>query len=167
MNLSQARFARRTGGGRPGAPVCNPGQPLNGVGMLSGTSTLYNNSSRIQTRNTTQRTVNGLALLNNQGDRITRLERKLEAIEQQYALSTSGVELKVNNTARQIDLMNGEYRQQMKLMRSYIKQLEEKIKEIDGESPQVKLSNINTVTNKSQQATTTDQENITLEISDK
>ena len=34
MNLSHARFARRTGGGRPGAPVCNPGEPANNVGML-------------------------------------------------------------------------------------------------------------------------------------
>ena len=161
MNLSQARFARRTGGGRPGAPVCNPGQPLNGVGMLSGTSTLYNNSSRIQTRNTTQRTVNGLALLNNQGDRITRLERKLEAIEQQYALSTSGVELKVDNTAKQINLINGEYRQQMKLMRAYIKELEGKINQIDGESSKEKQ---NIITESSKQIS---QENITLEITDK
>ena len=155
MNLSQARFARRTGGGRPGAPVCNPGQPANNVGMLGGTQTLYNNPVS-RPVNTRQRSVNGLALLNNQGDRITRLERKLEAIEQQYAISTSGVELKVDNTAKQIDLMNGEYRQQMKIMRAYIKQLEEKIKLID-EEPQVKLPKTEPV----------NQENITLEIVDK
>jgi len=155
MNLSQARFARRTGGGRPGAPVCNPGQPANNVGMLGGTQTLYNNPVS-RPVNTRQRSVNGLALLNNQGDRITRLERKLEAIEQQYAISTSGVELKVDNTAKQIDLMNGEYRQQMKIMRAYIKQLEEKIKLID-EEPQVKLPKTEPV----------NQENVTLEITDK
>ena len=155
MNLSQARFARRTGGGRPGAPVCNPGQPANNVGMLGGTQTLYNNPVS-RPVNTRQRSVNGLALLNNQGDRMTRLERKLEAIEQQYAISTSGVELKVDNTAKQIDLMNGEYRQQMKIMRAYIKQLEEKIKLID-EEPHVKLSQTEPI----------NQENITLEITDK
>ena len=160
MNLSQARFARRTGGGRPGAPVCNPGQPANNVGMLGGTQTLYNNPIS-RPVNTRQRSVNGLALLNNQGDRITRLERKLEAIEQQYALSTSGVELKVDNTAKQIDLINGEYRQQMKIMRAYIKQLEEKIKLIDGEIPQEK-SMLNEDSTKQ-----ISQENITLEITDK
>ena len=134
MNLSQARFARRTGGGRPGAPVCNPGQPSNNVGMLGGTQTLYNNPIS-RPVNTRQRSVNGLAMLNNQGDRITRLESKLEAIEQQYAMSTSGVELKVDNTVKQINLMNGEYRQQMKIMREYIKKLEEKIRKLDKEEP--------------------------------
>jgi hypothetical protein len=160
MNLSQARFARRTSGGRPGAPVCNPGQPANNVGMLGGTQKLYNNPIS-RPVNTRQRTVNGLAILNNQGDRITRLERKLEAIEQQYALSTSGVELKVDNTAKQIDLINGEYKQQMKIMRAYIKQLEEKIKLIDGEIPQEK-SMLNEDSTKQ-----ISQENITLEITDK
>ena len=159
MNLSQARFARRTSGGRPGAPVCNPGQPANNIGMLGGTQTLYNNPIS-RPVNTRQRTVNGLAILNNQGDRITRLERKLEAIEQQYALSTSGVELKVDNTAKQIDLINGEYKQQMKIMRAYIKQLEEKIKLID-EIPQEKSKLNEDLTKK------VSQENITLEITDK
>ena len=161
MNLSQARFARRTSGGRPGAPVCNPGQPANNVGMLGGSQSLYNNAASIPTRRSNQRTVNGLAILNNQGDRINRLERKLEQIEQQYAISTSGVELKVDNTAKKIDLVNGEYRQQMKIMRSYIKQLEEKIKLIDEGGDGEKTKTFESV-NKS-----VDQENITLEITDK
>ena len=160
MNLSQARFARRTAVGRPGAPVCNPGQPANNVGMLGGTPTLYNNPIS-RPVNTRQRTVNGLAILNNQGDRITRLERKLEAIEQQYAISTSGVELKVDNTAKQIDLINGEYKQQMKIMRAYIKQLEEKIKLIDGGDSIEKTI----VVEPSKKPV--DQENIRLEITDK
>jgi len=161
MNLSQARFARRTSGGRPGAPVCNPGQPANNVGMLRGTKSLYNNAASVPTRRSNQRTVNGLAILNNQGDRINRLERKLEQIEQQYAISTSGVELKVDNTAKKIDLVNGEYRQQMKIMRSYIKQLEEKIKLIDGGGSIEKTKTVEPVKN------SVGQENITLEITDK
>ena len=161
MNLSQARFARRTSGGRPGAPVCNPGQPANNVGMLGGSQALYNNAASVPTRRSNQRTVNGLAILNNQGDRINRLERKLEQIEQQYAISTSGVELKVDNTAKKIDLVTGEYRQQMKIMRSYIKQLEEKIKLIDEGGDGEKTKTFESV-NKS-----VDQENITLEITDK
>ena len=161
MNLSQARFSRRTSGGRPGAPVCNPGQPANNVGMLGGSQSLYNNAASVPTRRSNQRTVNGLAILNNQGDRINRLERKLEQIEQQYAISTSGVELKVDNTAKKIDLVTGEYRQQMKIMRSYIKQLEEKIKLIDEGDSREKTKTFESV-NKS-----VDQENITLEITDK
>ena len=162
MNLSQARFARRTGGGRPGAPVCNPGQPANNVGMLGGTQTLYNKPIS-RPVNTRQRTVNGLALLNSQGDRITRLERKLEAIEQQYAISTSGVELKVDNTANKIDLMNGEYKEQMRILRSYIKQLEEKIKKLDKEEPvEGNILSKHESNNESVKI-----ENITLEITDK
>ena len=118
MNLSHARFARRTGGGRPGAPVCNPGEPANNVGMLGGAQTLYNNPIS-RPVNTRQRTVNGLAILNNQGDRINRLERKLELIEQQYAISTSNVDLKVDSTVHKIDLINGEYKKQMRIMMLY------------------------------------------------
>ena len=162
MNLSQARFARRTGGGRPGAPVCNPGQPANNVGMLGGTQTLYNNPIS-RPVNTRQRSVNGLAMLNNQGDRITRLESKLEAIEQQYAMSTSGVELKVDNTAKKIDLMNGEYRQQMKIMREYIKQLEEKIRKLDKEEP----VEGNILSKQQSNNESVKIENIRLEITDK
>jgi hypothetical protein len=160
MNLSHSRFARRTGGGRPGAPVCNPGEPANNVGMLGGAQTLYNNPSS-RPVNTRQRTVNGLEILNNQGDRINRLERKLEQIEQQYAISTSGVELKVDNTAKKIDLVKGEYIHQMKIMRSYIKQLEEKIKLIDGGGSIEKTKTVESVKK------SVDQENITLEITDK
>ena len=162
MNLSQSRFARRTGGGRPGAPVCNPGQPANNVGMLGGTQTLYNNPIS-RPVNTSQRIVNGLAMLNNQGDRITRLESKLEAIEQQYAMSTSGVELKVDNTAKQINLMNGEYRQQMKIMREYIKQLEEKIRKLDKDEP----IEGNILSKQQSNNESVKIENITLEITDK
>ncbi len=161
MNLSQARFSRRTSGGRPGAPVCNPGQPANNVGMLGGTKSLYNNAASVNTRRSNQRTVNGLAILNSQGDRIGRLERKLELIEHQYAISTSNVDLKVDNTVKKIDLINGEYKQQMKIMRAYIKQLEEKIKLIDEGGSREKTKTFESV-NKS-----VDQENITLEITDK
>lgn len=162
MNLSQARFSRRTGGGRPGAPVCNPGQPANNVGMLGGTQTLYNNPIS-RPVNTRQRSINGLAMLNNQGDRITRLESKLEAIEQQYAMSTSGVELKVENTAKQINLMNGEYRKQMKIMREYINQLEEKIRKLDKDEP----VEGNILSKPQSNNESVKIENITLEITDK
>ena len=158
MNLSQARFARRTGGGRPGAPVCNPGQPVSNIGMLGGSKKLYKSTpANVGTR----RTVNGIAMLNSQGDRITRLERKLEQIEEQYAISTSGVELKVDNTSKKLDLVNGQYRQQMRLMREYIKQLEEKIKQIDGQGSNEKTEIVEA------SKPPINQENITLEIVDK
>ncbi len=82
-------------------------------------------------------------------------------LAKQYAISTSGVELKVDNTAKKIDLVNGEYRQQMKTMRSYIKQLEEKIKLIDVVGSIEKTKTVESVKK------SVDQENITLEITDK
>ena len=78
------RIERRTTGTRPGAPVCNPGKPIRKTGMLGG-SYLYqkrpNQISRQVSRNTTQ--INGIKILQNQGDRLKRVENKLEQIERQ------------------------------------------------------------------------------------
>ena len=166
MNLSQARFSRRTGGVRPGAPVCNPGQAPNvsRIGMLGANTDLY--------KPVQQRKQQRLALRQRQNnrrisqqypavDRIARLESKLEQIEAQYAISTSGIELKVDNTSKKIDLINGEYRQQMKIMREYIKQLEEKLKQIDGQGSEEKPEFVKPI-----KSTTITQENITLEITE-
>ena len=177
MNLSQARFSRRTGGNRPGAPVCNPGQAPNGarIGMLGASSDLYKSVKQRQQdrQNQTialrQRQYNRRVYQTNRPresvDRIARLESKLEQIEQQYAISTSGIELKVDNTSKKIDLINGEYRQQMKIMREYIKQLEEKLKKIDEQGSKEVTKDVNPP---SALGFVSDiiQENITLEISE-
>jgi len=68
--------------------------------------------------------------------------------------------LKVDNTSKKIDLINGEYRQQMKIMREYIKQLEEKLKKIDEQGSKEVTKDV-----KPSKPSIT-QENITLEISE-
>ena len=163
MNRIERRIAG-TNGARPGAPVCNPGQPSqNSRGMLGSKSHLYQTPQQRIGSNT--RRVNGLALLQNQGDRISRLEQKLEQLEQRYAISTSTVDVKVSETASKIDLMNGEYKQQMKIMRQYIKELEAKLNDSDKNIPVVRAvkKEIQESINKSELI---NQENITLEIVD-
>ena len=159
MNRIERRIAG-TNGSRPGAPVCNPGQPNQPVaGMLGGNSALYQTpQQRAASSNTRQ--INGLRLLQNQGDRISRLEQKLEQLENQYALSTTKMDFKVSKAASKIDLINGEYREQMKVMREYIKELESKL---------TNSKNIPVVTAVKKEISSiesTNQENITLEIVD-
>ena len=163
MNRIERRIAG-TNGARPGAPVCNPGKPAqNGRGMLGSRSQLYQTPQQRIGSNT--RTVNGLALLQNQGDRISRLEQKLEQLENQYALSTTKIDFKVSKTASKIDLMNGEYKQQMRIMKQYIKELEAKLNDSNKNIPVVRAvkKEIQEPVNKSQPI---NQENITLEIVD-
>ena len=163
MNRIERRIAG-TNGARPGAPVCSPGQPnQGGRGMLGSRSPLYQTTQQRMGSNT--RRVNGLAVLQNQGDRITRLEKKLEQLEEQYAISTSTVDLKVSNTANKIDLINGEYKEQMKIMRQYIKELEAKLNDTDKNIPVVRAvkKEIQESINKPEPI---NQENITLEIVD-
>jgi len=151
------RIERRTGT-RPGAPVCNPGKPTNKTGMLGG-SYLYKRQPRQIShqinRNTTQ--INGIHILQNQGDRLKRLENKLEQIERQQAIGSSNIDLINDKTKTTIDLMNGSYKKQMQTMRDYIKELELKIKALESNKPiTVKAVKKNS-----------DQANVTLEISEK
>ena len=152
------RIERRTTGTRPGASVCNPGKPTRNTGMLGG-SYLYqrrpNQISRQVSRNTTQ--INGIKILQNQGDRLKRVENKLEQIERQQAIGSSNIDLINDKTKTTIDLMNGSYKKQMQTMRDYIKELEFKIKALESNKPiTVKAVKKNS-----------DQANVTLEISEK
>ena len=94
MNRIERRIAG-TNGARPGAPVCTPGQPNQGSrGMLGSRSQLYQSPQQRMNSNTRNtRSINGIALLQNQGDRISRLEQKLEQLENQYALSSTKIDL--------------------------------------------------------------------------
>ena len=166
MNRIERRIAG-TNGARPGAPVCNPGQPAqNGRGMLGSSSQLYQTPQQRISSNT--RTVNGLTLLQNQGGRISRLEQKLEQLEERYAISTSTVDVKVSETASKIDLMNGEYKQQMRIMRQYIKELEAKLEDSTKNIPVVRAvkKEILESVNKPPLPPPINQENITLEITE-
>lgn len=152
------RIERRTTGTRPGAPVCNPGVPARKTGMLGG-AYLYQRQSRQTSRpvsrNTTQ--INGIKVLQNQGDRLKRVENKLEQIERQQAIASSNIDLINDKTKTTIDLMNGSYRKQMETMRNYIKELELKIQTLEINKP----ISVKAVKKNSEQA------NVTLQISEK
>ena len=169
MNRIERRIAG-TNGARPGAPVCSPGQPNQvGRGMLGSRSQLYQTpQQRIGSNTRNTRTINGLALLQHQGDRISRLEQKLEQLENEYALSTTKIDFKVSKTASKIDLMNGEYKQQMKIMRQYIKELEAKLNDSSKNIPVVTAvkKEIQESINKPPLPSPINQENITLEITE-
>ena len=153
------RIERRTSGTRPGAAVCNPGKPTRKTGMLGG-SYLYQRQSRQIShqisRNITQ--INGIKDLQNQGDRLKRLENKLEQIEKNQAIASSNIDLINDKTTTKIELMNGSYKKQMVVMKNYIQELELKITELESNKP---------VIVKAVKKTTPNQENISLEILEK
>ena len=152
------RIERRTTGIRPGAPVCNPGKPTRKIGMLGGSYLYQRQRGQIShqvSRNTTQ--INGIKVLQNQGDRLKRVENKLEQIERQQAIASSNIDLINDKTKTTVDLMNGSYKKQMQTMRDYIKELELKIKALESNKP----ITVKAVKKNNEQA------NITLEISEK
>jgi len=163
MNRIERRIAGTTN--RPGAPVCNPGKPVNNVGMLGGTSYLYSRQQQLTNKKRSQpisrnntRQINGVAMLKNQGDRLRRLENKLEQIEKNQAITSSNIDLINDKTTTKIQLMNGSYKKQMIVMKNYIKELELKITELESNKP---------VIVKAVKKTTPNQENISLEILEK
>ena len=127
------RIEKRIAGTRPGAPVCNPGKPTNNIGMLGGTSYLHQQSNK---------QINGVAMLQNQGHRLKRLENKLEQMEKQQAIDSTN-----------IDLINDKTTTKIELMQNYITALEFKITELESNNQVTAVKN-NTIT----------QENIKLEI---
>ena len=159
------RIEKRISGTRPGAPVCNPGKPNNNVGMLGGYSYLSNRQPQLTNKKRSQpisrnntRQINGVAILKNQGDRLKRLENKLEQIEKNQAIASSNIDLINDKTTTKIELMNGSYKKQMVVMKNYIQELELKITELESNKP---------VIVKAVKKTTPNQENISLEIVEK
>tara|TARA_B110000977_G_scaffold186380_1_gene252265 strand:- start:3362 stop:3772 length:411 start_codon:yes stop_codon:yes gene_type:complete len=131
------RIEKRIAGTRPGAPVCNPGKPTNNIGMLGGTSYLHQQANKQANKQ-----INGVAMLQNQGHRLKRLENKLEQMEKQQAIDSTN-----------IDLINDKTTTKIELMQNYITALEFKITELESNNQVTAVKN-NTIT----------QENITLEI---
>ena len=129
MNRIERRIAG-TNAGRPGAPVCNPGRPENNVGMLGGSTALYQSPEQRRQSANQPRRVNGLAILNSHGERISRIEEKLNYLEQNQALYTSDLNQRLVDSDNKLNLINGGYNEQMRLMKNYIKQLEEKIQNL-------------------------------------
>lgn len=145
MNRIERRVAG-AGGPRPGAAVCEPGQPANnqrrgmlGGGLLSSRMNSRNSTSRMYNRNTISNSndIPGLRNLKNQDNKITRLEKKMEQIEESYALNLSEMERKLRIQENKISLVTDTYQKTMKQMQQYITELKNKINEL--EKPKVKV----------------------------
>ena len=181
MNRIERRIAG-TNGSRPGAPVCKPGSPQNNRGMLGSGSQLYQTVRERQETQQRVRQVNGLAILQSQGDRISRLEKRLEQFEHNQALIMSKMEIKSGNNEARINLMHGDFKTTMKELRAQIKEIQTKIKRLDGDIPILKAEKVTQQTTKvplppgilekmeevkqAQQDKQDKQENITLEINE-
>ena len=70
------------------------------------------------------------------------------------------MDFKVSKAASKIDLINGEYREQMRVMREYIKELESKLKDSKD------IPVVTAVKKEISSIESTNQENVTLEIVD-
>ena len=134
------RIERRVGksGVRPGAAVCKPGNPQNNRGMLGGSSQLYQTVRERQDSQRRARQVNGLAMLQAQGDRISRLEQKIQQLEQMNVMNISRTDAELKNKDKTIDLMNKGFRTTMNELRDHINELQIKIKHLGGDIPIVK-----------------------------
>ena len=134
------RIERRVGksGARPGAAVCKPGSPQSNRGMLGGSSQLYQTVRERQDSQRQARQVNGLAMLQAQGDRISRLEQKIQQLEQMNIMNISRTDAELKNKDKTIDLMNQGFRTTMNELRDHIKELQTKIKHLNGDIPIVK-----------------------------
>ena len=134
------RIERRVGksGVRPGAAVCKPGNPQNNRGMLGGSSQLYQTVRERQDSQRRARQVNGLAMLQAQGDRISRLEQKIQQLEQMNVVNISRTDAELKNKDKTIDLMNKGFRTTMNELKDHINELQRKIKHLGGDIPIVK-----------------------------
>lgn len=129
------RIEKRLDGPRPGVAACSmPGKAVvnNGRRMLGSHSSLYNSYQKVSNRQVGRQYIRQPTKTgSNQEARLKRLETKLQQVEQNQALSQSGIENKLSENDSTIDLMRGEYRGQLKVMRDYIQALELKIKQLD------------------------------------
>jgi len=122
MNRIERKIAGRDGP-RPGVAACSlPSQTVTpGRTMLTGGSSLY----QLPSQNQNVRQVNGLEILRSQGDRINRLENKIEQLENMQVMNISGMK-------RDIDILNSGYNETMSKLKEYINSLELKIKQLTG-----------------------------------
>lgn len=152
-----SRFDRRlkgvetnSGGVRPGTASCSlPASSVPSRGMLGGM--LYNNRNTLLTRQNSQTNrrvsqpvrqntpvpqqqttrINGVAVLKDHDDKIKRLEDRLQELENNYIINLSRMEQKIQEKDKLFNLMTGDYKQEMKKMRDYIKTLHQKMKALD------------------------------------
>lgn len=142
MNRIERRVAG-SGGPRPGAAVCTPGQSNQRQGMLGG-GTLFQRRFNPQTRasNISQNRVvqsNNLPSLNQlkmEGDKINRLEQKIEDVEAHAIVNLSDFENRLRMQEDKIRLMTDTYSKTMASMKEYIKSLKSKITELESSNNQ-------------------------------
>ena len=127
-----SRFDRRlkgtgtTGGGpRPGTASCSlPSSATPNSGMLGGT---YSAMQNRKTNANSNRTVNGLAVLQRHDQQIISLEIRLAEIETSYITNLTKMEVKIQEREKLFDLMTGKYNTEMQKMKNYIKNLQGKL----------------------------------------
>lgn len=147
MNRIERRVAG-AGGPRPGAAVCEPGQPVNprrgmlGGGLLSTRMNTRNSRSSMYNRNPISNEIPGLNNLKNQDNKITRLERKMEQIEESYAINLSDMERKIRLQENKISLVTNTYQKTMSEMKQYITELKSKINELEKVKIKVPPENV-------------------------
>ena len=153
MNRIERRISG-SDGPRPGVAACSlPSQTVtSGRTMLTGGSSLYQSPNQDQN----VRQVNGLEILRNQGDRINRIENKLDQMESIQVMNISGMK-------RDIDLINSGYNETMSKLKEYIKSLELKIKQLTDVSSVAATTNMENTVEKAVE-NQVETSNITLEI---
>ena len=73
----------------------------------------------------------GLSNLKNQDNKIIRLEKKMEQIEESYAINLSDMERKIRLQENKISLVTNTYQKTMNEMKQYILELKNKINELE------------------------------------
>ena len=120
-------------GARPGTAVCSlPSSSTQNTGMLGGSFLNRRSMSRqpISQNRITQRQINGLSVLQHHDQKINILEKRLIDIESAYAKNISLQDAKTEQVSKQFDLLNNAYHTEMKMLKDYIKDLEQKIKDL-------------------------------------
>jgi len=160
---------KKSGGPRPGTASCSlPASSVPSRSMLGGM--LYNNNNTLLSRqnnrqpiknnmsnrqnnrqpiqNTkisrqqSQRSINGVAVLKDHGDKIKRLEDRLQELESNYVINLSKMEQKIQEKDKLFNLMTGDYKEEMRKMREYIKSIHKKMKDLDELDVSVKSDNL-------------------------
>lgn len=113
---------------------------------------MQNNMSNRQntkiSRQQSQRGINGVAVLKDHDDKIKRLENRLQELESNYVINLSKMEQKIQEKDKLFSLMRGDYKEEMRKMREYIKSLHQKMKVLDELEVNVKPDIINIISDK-------------------
>tara|TARA_B100000035_G_scaffold220015_1_gene188836 strand:- start:5380 stop:5865 length:486 start_codon:yes stop_codon:yes gene_type:complete len=145
------RIERRVAGTRPGAAVCSPGQSNNPQRAMLGGGLLFSRrqgvvrQNQVQNRKVNTNQMSALNDLKNQDGKITRLEQKINDVENHSVINISDLERRMRMQEDKINLMTDTYRKTMATMKEYIKNLKTKINDLENSKVE-ELVNTNKVT---------------------